>query len=90
MAWYFDQTDMAEAKKVLGNSSCIMGNVPTSMVITSSPKIVKDYCVKLIKECAPGGGFILSPGASIDKGNVPNLKAMMEAAYEFGVYKKKK
>ncbi len=88
VVWYFDQTDMAEAKKVLGKTSCIMGNVPTSMVITSTPKIVKDYCTQLIKDCAPGGGFILSPGASIDKGNVPNLKAMMEAAYEYGVYRK--
>ncbi|OGO31662.1 MAG: hypothetical protein A2Z29_02065, partial [Chloroflexi bacterium RBG_16_56_11] len=25
--WYFDQTDMAEAKKVLGNTACIAGNV---------------------------------------------------------------
>jgi uroporphyrinogen-III decarboxylase len=90
VVWYFDQTDMAEAKKVLGNTCCIMGNVPTSMMITGTPKTVKDYCIKLIKNCAPGGGFILSGGASLDRGNLPNLKVMMEAAYEFGVYKKKK
>ncbi|HSW58123.1 MAG TPA: uroporphyrinogen decarboxylase family protein, partial [Dehalococcoidales bacterium] len=89
VVWYFDQTDMAEAKKILGNTCCIMGNVPTSLVITSTPRQVKEYCIKLIRECAPGGGFILSPGASIDKGNLPNLKAMMEAAYEYGVYSKK-
>jgi uroporphyrinogen-III decarboxylase len=90
VVWYFDQTDMAEAKKVLANSSCIMGNVPTSMLITGTPKTVKEYCIKLIKDCKPGGGFIMSGGASLDRGNIPNLKAMMEAAYEVGVYKKKK
>jgi uroporphyrinogen-III decarboxylase len=89
VVWYFDQTDMAKAKKELADSSCIVGNVPTSMMITSTPQTVKDYCVKLIKDCAPGGGYILSGGASLDKGNVPNLKAMMEAAYEYGVYPKK-
>jgi uroporphyrinogen-III decarboxylase len=89
VVWYFDQTDMAEAKKVLKDVCCIMGNVPTSMVMTSAPEAVKAYCRKLIEDCAPGGGYILSGGASIDKGNLPNLKAMMEAAYEYGVYKKK-
>jgi uroporphyrinogen-III decarboxylase len=90
VVWYFDQTDMTEAKKVLINTSCIMGNVPTSMLITSTPQAVKEYCVKLIKDCKPGGGFILSGGASLDRGNIPNLKAMMEAAKEAGVYDKKK
>jgi uroporphyrinogen-III decarboxylase len=86
--WWFDQTDMAEAKKYLGNVSCIMGNVPTSIVKTGTAAQVKDYCRKLIETCAPGGGYMLAGGASIDKGNIENLKAMMEAAYEYGVRKK--
>ena len=86
--WYFDQTDMAEAKKVLGNICCLVGNVPTSVVMTSPVNFVKDYCHKLIDTCAPGGGYILAGGASIDKGNIPNLKAMMQSSLEFGVYKK--
>ena len=65
-----------------------MGNVPTSVVMTNKPRTVKEYCRKLIETCAPGGGYILAGGASIDKGNMPNLKAMMDAAYEYGVYKK--
>jgi uroporphyrinogen-III decarboxylase len=79
---------MAQAKKILGNVSCIVGNVPTSVVITARPELVKETCRKLIETCAPGGGYILAGGASIDKGNIPNLKAMMAAAYEYGVYKK--
>jgi uroporphyrinogen-III decarboxylase len=86
--WYFDQTDMAEAKKVLGNICCLVGNVPTSVVMTSPVSVVTDYCHKLIDSCAPGGGYILAGGASIDKGNIPNLKAMMQSSLEFGVYKK--
>ena len=88
VVWYFDQTDMAEAKKVLGKVSCIVGNLPTSVVMTNTPQEVKEKCRKLIEDCAPGGGYILSGGAQVDKANIPNLKAMMEAAYEFGVYKK--
>lgn len=87
VVWYFDQTDMAEAKKVLGNISCIVGNVPTSVVMTASPGEVKERCRKLIETCAPGGGYILAGGASINKGKIENLRAMMEAAEEYGVYR---
>jgi uroporphyrinogen-III decarboxylase len=88
VVWYFDQTDMAQAKKILGNTSCIVGNVPTSVVKTGTVAQVKEYCRQLIESCAPGGGYILSAGAHIDKGKFDNLKAMMDAAKEFGVYKK--
>ena len=88
VVWYFDKTDMAQAKKVLGNVSCIVGNVPSSIVMTGTSAQVKENCRKLIEDCAPGGGYILAGGASIDKGDVANLRAMMEAVYEFGVYKK--
>ncbi len=88
VVWYFDQTDMKEAKRILGGICCIAGNVPTSVVIKGTPDSVKEYCRKLIADCAPGGGFILAGGASIDNGKIENLKAMMDAAKEYGVYKK--
>jgi len=88
VVWYFDQTDMAEAKKVLGDVSCIVGNVPSSIVQTGTPGQVKEYCRRLIETCAPGGGYILAGGASIDQGDIANLRAMMEAAYEYGTYGK--
>jgi uroporphyrinogen-III decarboxylase len=86
VVWYFDQTDMKEAKRILGNVSCIVGNVPTSVVIKGTVQQVKDYCRKLIEDCAPGGGYILSGGASIDNGKMENLQAMIAAAKEYGKY----
>jgi uroporphyrinogen-III decarboxylase len=86
VVWYFDQTDMKEAKRILGNVSCIVGNVPSSLVITGTPQQVKESCRKLIETCAPGGGYILSGGASINKGNPENLHAMMQAVEEYGRY----
>jgi hypothetical protein len=86
VVWYFDQTDMKEAKKILGNVSCIVGNVPSSIVMTGTPRQVKESCRKLIETCAPGGGYILSGGASISKGNPDNLHAMMQAVEEYGKY----
>jgi uroporphyrinogen-III decarboxylase len=85
--WLFDQTDMARAKKVLGDKCCIWGNVPSSLLITGTPAQVKEYCRNLIKVCGKGGGFILSPGsAGIDRAKLENLRAMVQAAREYGVY----
>jgi uroporphyrinogen-III decarboxylase len=83
---YFDQTDMKRAKETVGKVSCIAGNTPTSLLITGTAAQVKENCRKLIEDCAPGGGYILTGGAQIDKGNIENLKVMMEAAKEYGKY----
>ena len=86
--WWFDQTDMIKAKEILGDTACISGNVPTSLMCTGNPEDVKEYCRNLIQVCGKGGGFILTGGASIDRGDPRNLRAMIEAAEEYGVYLK--
>jgi hypothetical protein len=86
-AWWFDQTDMARAKKELGDRVCVMGNVPTSLMMTGKPQEVKAHCRKLIEMCGKGGGYILTGGANIDQGPAENMRAMMAAAKEYGVYK---
>ena len=86
VGWLFDKTDMARAKKILGSTCCISGNVPSSLMVTGEPKQVKEYCRKLIEVCAPGGGFVLTGGAHVNQGNPDNLRAMTEAAKEYGRY----
>jgi uroporphyrinogen-III decarboxylase len=77
--WHFDQTDMFQAKKILGDNACIAGNIPSSLLCTGTPQAVKEYCRRLIDVCGKGGGFILTGGASIEKGNPDNLRAILEA-----------
>ena len=86
VVWMFDQTDMAEAKRILGDTACIAGNVPVSIAYTGTPEEMKEYCRKLIQTCAPGGGFMLSGGSTFDLARPENLRAMMDAAKEYGVY----
>jgi uroporphyrinogen-III decarboxylase len=87
VTWMFDKTDMAKAKKMVGKTCCIAGNVPGSIVITGTPKQVKEECRKLIETCAPGGGYILAGGCSATETKNPaNFRAFMEAAREYGVY----
>jgi len=85
--WLFDATDMAKAKAAMGDTACIMGNVPSSMLNLGTPKEVKDYAKKLIDVAGKGGGFILSNGAFFDQAKAENVKAVVEAAQEYGAYK---
>jgi hypothetical protein len=88
VTYLFDRTDMAKAKKALGSNSCIVGNVPASLVITGTPQQVKESCRKLIEDCAPGGGYVLAGGCSATETKNPeNFRMFMEAAVEYGTYK---
>ena len=85
VVWYFDKTNMFQAKKMLGDKCCIQGNVPSSLLVAGSPEEVKKYCRELIEGCGKGGGFILSAGASPENPKLDNVRAMLEAAKEFGI-----
>lgn len=86
VCWHFDQTDMAKAKQVLGDSNCIVGNVPSSLMVSGTPEAVKDYCRDLMEKCSDGGGYILAGGCSATESNADNFRAMMQAAREYGRY----
>jgi len=84
--WTMEKTDMALAKKILGNSACIAGNILAAELYTQTPKAIKERARKLIETCAPGGGYILGLGSGIDKCDPANLHAIIEAAEEYGYY----
>jgi uroporphyrinogen-III decarboxylase len=84
--WQFDRTDMVRAKMVLGSKFSLEGNVPSSLLTTGNPREVKERCRQLIEVCGKGGGYVLAGGASISNPKVENLKAMVDAAKEYGVY----
>lgn len=53
--------DIFNAKKVLGDHMCLMGDVGASMLAVGSTDQVKDYCRRLLSEVGPEG-FILASG----------------------------
>ena len=63
--------------------------MPSSLIISGSPKDTKEYCRKLIEDCGKGGGYLLTAGCTGNDPKLENLRAMMEAAREYGVYKKR-
>ena len=85
--WMIDQSDMAKAKKTLGTVACLAGNVPSDLLQLGTPQQVKDYVKKLVDTCAKGGGYIVCNGAFFDEAKPENVKAMVDFAKEYGVYK---
>ena len=84
--WLFDQTDMAKAKKTIGQVACIQGNVPLSLMYAGTPEDTAEYVRGLIDTCAEGGGYIVDVGAVPDAGSVENLRAMIKTVKEYGRY----
>lgn len=80
----FAETDMVRAKDVLRDHSCIMGAVPSSLLIAGSPSEVDEYCGKLIKTCGKGGGFILRATTdSIEHHRTENIRAMVDSVRKY-------
>ena len=77
---------MFKAKEILGDTVCLKGNVPLSLLIAGKPDDVKAYCRKLIDVVGAGGGFIMDSSTVIDDAKPENVKAMFDFTKEYGVY----
>jgi hypothetical protein len=84
--WWFDLTDMSQAKKTVGQVACIAGNVPLSLLCTATPDEVKAYCKDLIDVAGQDGGFIFSTGAGMQGAKAENVRAMIEFSKDYGIY----
>jgi len=85
--YWFERTDIFKAKEILGDTVCIRGNVPGTLLCVGSPEDVETYCKKLIDVVGKGGGFILDGAIGIpDEAKPENVKAMVDTTKEHGVY----
>jgi hypothetical protein len=82
-----EKTDMKKAKEVLGDRVCILGNVPSTLLVYGTPEEVEKYCKKLIENCAEGGGFVLSTECETPwDSKRENVRAIIDAAIKYGQY----
>lgn len=80
--------DIVEIKKQYGDRIALMGNLDLGYTLTrGTPDEVRAEVRCLMKNVAPGGGYIISSANSVTN-YVPleNYRAMLEAAAEFGSY----
>jgi uroporphyrinogen decarboxylase len=80
--------DLREVKKRFGDRLIFMGNLNTyQLMLYGTPSEVKEAARRAIEDTAEGGGFILTNGDQLGRDTPEeNVMAMVEAAYEYGVY----
>ena len=87
VAGHFDIVDRKKARELLGDTMCFWGNVPAALLVTGTPRQVKDDVRELIDLFGDTGGLIIDGSDGFpDEGRPENVAAMVEATREFGVY----
>lgn len=80
-------TDIFQAKKVLEDHICLMGDVPPALLSLGTREQVAEYCRRLIDRVGAGGGFILAQGCTVPAdAKFENVLAMVETAKTYGHY----
>lgn len=82
--YHFEEVDMAEAKRILGDTACIAGGMPVQSLDRKTPGQIRDEVKRIIDICAPGGGFIFETASGMDFAKPENVEAMTETVREYG------
>lgn len=80
--------NIVEVKKKWGKTLCLIGNINLDSTLTlGTPEDVRAEVYERIRTIAPGGGYMVSSSNSItDYVPAENMKALLDATYEFGQY----
>jgi len=83
----FQSSDLFRVKEVLGDTMCIVGGMPVSMLLGAEPDEIRAHTKKLCEVVGKGGGFIMSTDIGEMEGCRPDLiKVWVDATREFGAY----
>ena len=84
VVYHFEQCDMINAKKALGETACISGGFPVYLLDYGTKQQVVDECKRLIDCCAAGGGYIFETGCGFDNSKPENVEAMFDTVKTYG------
>lgn len=84
---WFQSSDIFKVKEVVGDTMCIVGGMPNSLLKAGPVEEVRSYTRKLCETVGEDGGFIMCTGVGEMSGSDPALvKAWVEATREYGTY----
>ena len=79
--------DIREEKRRYGTRLCLCGNVDMDLLSRGTPRQVDETVRGLIRDIAPGGGYIVTSGNSLAHYVLPeNAIAMSDAVHAYGAY----
>jgi uroporphyrinogen-III decarboxylase len=80
-----ERTDILQAKKVLGDHLCLLGNLKPSLFTLGTPADVEREVKTIIDGCAAGGGLIVSAELTADS-RFELVDTMIQTTKTYGVY----
>lgn len=80
--------DLAEAKRVMGDRVCLLGNLDQLRFLkTASPEEIAAKAREIVRTGKPGGRYLFAASDFLEKGTpLENVQAMLRAAQEEGAY----
>ncbi len=83
----FQSSDIFKVKEIAGDTMCIMGGMPNSMLNGGTVAQVRSHTKNVCETAGKGGGFIMTTGTAEMEGSKSELiKAWLDATREFGTY----
>ena len=82
----FEDADMSEVKKKLGDKACIAMGMNTHTLMYKGPQEVEDEVKRTLDIMAPGGGYISSNSVALDYVPAENMHAWRNAIEKYGKY----
>ena len=75
-----------KAKEIIGDTMCIVGNMPIPLLKHGTHDQIKEYSKKLIDIVGRDGGFIMSSRSVLDDADKDLVKFWGEFTKEYGTY----
>ncbi|MCL2623531.1 MAG: hypothetical protein FWD31_07695 [Planctomycetaceae bacterium] len=85
--YHVDRGDIFEVHREVGDKFCLSGGIPNDLLAMGTPDEVRECVRKVIEGVGRDGGYICDASAIMqDDTKLENLRAMGDAAREFGEY----
>lgn len=87
IVFHVDQDDVFEVHRKIGHKFCISGGIPNYLLAYETPKVVRQFCKRVIDEVAADGGYILDASAIMqNETSIENMHAMTDFVRDYGQY----
>ncbi len=84
---WFQSSDIFKVKEVVGDTMCIVGGMPNSLLRAGPAEEVRAHTKRLCETVGKDGGFMMCPGVGELAGCDPELvKVWTDATKEYGTY----